>query len=123
MSDEELSRRPEAGSALVAGSEAADALESLAVFAAEDGQPDMAARLLGACEAKRERGGNPFMDYSLPEAILKFKQGFGRLVRSKHDAGTVVVLDSRIAEKRYGKQFIDALPKVPVLRESEGIPW
>lgn len=60
------------------------------------------------------RGGNAFMEYSLPEAILKFKQGFGRLIRSKQDRGSVVVLDSRIATKPYGKRFIDALPTLPV---------
>jgi len=63
------------------------------------------------------RGGSSFMEYSLPTAILKFKQGFGRLVRSKRDRGRVVVLDPRIVTKRYGREFIDALPDVP-LRES-----
>ncbi len=62
-------------------------------------------------------GGNAFMDYSLPEAILKFKQGFGRLIRSKQDRGSVVVLDPRIVTKRYGVHFLRALPKLPV-RES-----
>lgn len=64
----------------------------------------------------RQSGGNPFNEYSLPEAILKFKQGFGRLIRSKSDFGCVVVLDSRIVNKSYGKLFIDALPAVPVKR-------
>ena len=64
----------------------------------------------------KQRGGNPFNEYSLPEAILKFKQGFGRLIRSKSDFGCVVVLDSRIVNKTYGKLFIDALPPVPVKR-------
>ncbi len=66
-------------------------------------------------ERIKARGGNPFNDYSLPEAILKFKQGFGRLIRSKQDTGTVVVLDSRIVTKTYGKRFIEALPKLPVI--------
>jgi ATP-dependent DNA helicase DinG len=57
-------------------------------------------------------GGNAFMDYQLPEAILKFKQGFGRLIRSGSDRGIVVVLDRRIVTKYYGKRFIAALPKV-----------
>ena len=65
----------------------------------------------------RARGGNPFTEYSLPEAILKFKQGFGRLIRSHTDHGSVVVLDSRIATKRYGHLFIDALPEIPVMCE------
>ncbi|MFA9479495.1 ATP-dependent DNA helicase [Phycisphaerales bacterium AB-hyl4] len=62
----------------------------------------------------RDRGGNPFVEYSLPEAILKFKQGFGRLIRSRKDRGRVAVLDPRIATKRYGQQFIEALPELPV---------
>ena len=51
------------------------------------------------------------MEYSLPEAVLKFKQGFGRLVRTKTDTGIVVVLDRRIIEKWYGKAFLDSIPK------------
>ncbi len=69
-------------------------------------------------EARSERitlrGGNAFADYSLPEAVLKFKQGFGRLIRSKTDQGSVVVLDSRLATKPYGKRFLAALPDLPV---------
>ena len=60
------------------------------------------------------RGGNAFAEYSLPEAILKFKQGFGRLIRSRQDHGSVVVLDPRIVTKPYGKRFINALPDLPV---------
>jgi ATP-dependent DNA helicase DinG len=62
----------------------------------------------------RKTGGNPFRDYALPEAILKFKQGFGRLIRSRSDRGTVVVLDPRLMSKPYGRQFLDALPDLPV---------
>ncbi len=69
-------------------------------------------------EARTDRikaqGDNPFIQYCLPEAILKFKQGFGRLIRSKQDSGTVVVLDSRIVNKSYGRNFIAALPALPV---------
>ncbi len=65
-------------------------------------------------EQIRLKGGNPFSQYSLPEAVLKFKQGFGRLIRSKQDEGRVVVLDNRIVSKSYGRAFIDALPRVPV---------
>jgi len=72
-------------------------------------------------ERIKARGGNPFGEYSLPEAILKFKQGFGRLIRSKTDRGTVVVLDSRITTKSYGHQFIAALPKLPVKRVRAGL--
>ncbi|HUO07267.1 MAG TPA: helicase C-terminal domain-containing protein [Phycisphaerae bacterium] len=67
-------------------------------------------------DAIKAEGGNPFAEYSLPEAIIKFKQGFGRLIRSKTDTGIVVVLDKRIATKPYGKQFLEALPGGRVVR-------
>jgi ATP-dependent DNA helicase DinG len=60
------------------------------------------------------RGGNSFMDFSLPEAILKFRQGVGRLIRAKTDSGVVAVLDNRVLTKRYGQAFLDAAPKCPV---------
>ncbi len=66
--------------------------------------------LAGRLEQIRAAGGNAFMDYQLPSAIIKFKQGFGRLIRSKTDTGIVVVLDSRIVRKRYGGQFLAAIP-------------
>ncbi len=64
----------------------------------------------------RDNGGSPFMDYQLPEAIIRFKQGFGRLIRSKNDRGQVVVLDRRIVTKSYGHKFIQALPHIPIER-------
>lgn len=69
-------------------------------------------------ERIKARGGNAFADYSLPEAVLKFKQGFGRLIRSKQDTGSVLVLDSRIVNKPYGRKFIEALPKLPIRDDS-----
>jgi ATP-dependent DNA helicase DinG len=60
------------------------------------------------------RGGNAFFEYSLPEAILKFRQGVGRLIRTKSDQGIVVVLDNRVLQKRYGQSFLDAIPKCPL---------
>ena len=69
-------------------------------------------------ERIRERGGNPFMDFQLPEAVLKFKQGIGRLIRTKSDTGIVVILDPRVCTKRYGKCFLDALPECKVLVQS-----
>ena len=69
-------------------------------------------------DAIRAAGGNPFNDYQLPEAVIKFKQGFGRLIRSKQDSGIVVVLDPRIRNKPYGRVFIDSLPKCRVSEES-----
>lgn len=65
-------------------------------------------------EAIEARGGNSFGEFSLPEAILKFRQGVGRLIRTKTDSGIVVVLDNRVLSKRYGQAFLDALPKCPV---------
>ncbi|NOZ61393.1 MAG: DEAD/DEAH box helicase family protein [Calditrichaeota bacterium] len=56
-------------------------------------------------------GGNAFMDYSLPHAVLKLKQGFGRLIRKKTDIGSVFILDKRIVEKFYGKVFLNSLPQ------------
>ena len=56
------------------------------------------------------RGGNAFRDYSLPEAVLKFRQGIGRLIRSKTDTGLVTILDSRVTNKFYGARFMYALP-------------
>ncbi|HUC84567.1 MAG TPA: helicase C-terminal domain-containing protein [Candidatus Acidoferrales bacterium] len=65
-------------------------------------------------EAIEARGGNSFGEYSLPEAILKFRQGVGRLIRAKTDTGIVVILDNRILTKQYGQAFLDALPKCPM---------
>jgi ATP-dependent DNA helicase DinG len=65
-------------------------------------------------EAIEARGGNSFAEFSLPEAILKFRQGVGRLIRTKTDTGIIVVLDNRILAKQYGQAFLDALPKCPV---------
>jgi ATP-dependent DNA helicase DinG len=65
-------------------------------------------------EAIEARGGNSFGEFSLPEAILKFRQGVGRLIRTKTDQGIIVALDNRILTKQYGQAFIDALPKCPV---------
>lgn len=60
------------------------------------------------------KGGNSFMDYSLPEAVLKFRQGAGRLIRSKTDEGIITILDFRILSKQYGKYFLNALEECPV---------
>ena len=65
-------------------------------------------------EQIEKTGGNPFLEYSVPEAILKLRQGVGRLIRSTSDKGFVVILDNRILKKKYGKAFIRALPPAPV---------
>ena len=57
---------------------------------------------------------DPFNQYSIPQAILTFRQGFGRLIRTKEDRGVVVTLDRRILTKRYGQAFLDSLPEVTV---------
>ncbi|MFM7101040.1 MAG: ATP-dependent DNA helicase, partial [Verrucomicrobiota bacterium] len=78
-------------------------------FAVPD-HPLIEARL----ERIEARGGNAFTEFSLPEAILKFRQGVGRLIRTKSDSGIVVVLDNRLLTKRYGQAFLDAVPSCPV---------
>jgi ATP-dependent DNA helicase DinG len=65
-------------------------------------------------EMVQERGGDPFTEYSLPEAILKLRQGVGRLIRTKSDRGIVVILDNRIVTRSYGRAFMRALPKCPI---------
>ena len=71
-------------------------------------------------DAIRRSGGNPFAQYQLPEAIILFKQGFGRLIRTRTDSGFVVVLDHRIVSKPYGRQFIAALPDIEIVRDEFG---
>jgi len=65
-------------------------------------------------EAIEARGGSSFAEFSLPEAILKFRQGVGRLIRTRTDSGIIVVLDNRILTRQYGQAFLRALPKCPV---------
>ena len=66
------------------------------------------------CERIKEKGGEPFRDLQLPEAILKFRQGVGRLIRSREDRGQIAVLDGRILSRRYGQSFLKILPECPV---------
>lgn len=73
-------------------------------------QPFVEARI----DHVRAQGGNPFMDFQLPEAILKFRQGVGRLIRTSTDQGMIVILDSRVCTKAYGRMFLDALPPCEV---------
>ena len=62
------------------------------------------------CDHIRERGGNPFNELTLPDALIKFRQGVGRLIRSATDRGLVTILDSRVLAKSYGRLFLDSLP-------------
>ena len=65
-------------------------------------------------EAIEAQGGNPFVEYSVPEAVLKLRQGVGRLIRTAKDSGLVVLLDNRVVTKPYGKTFLNALPDAPI---------
>jgi ATP-dependent DNA helicase DinG len=69
--------------------------------------PVVAARI----KAIDEDGGNAFFEYQVPSAVISLKQGFGRLIRSLHDRGLLCLLDNRILNKRYGRVFLDSLPK------------
>ena len=64
--------------------------------------------------ARSETFDDPFYNYQVPDAILRFRQGFGRLIRSKTDRGVVVVLDKRVTSKGYGKLFLESLPECTV---------
>jgi len=63
----------------------------------------------------QKKGGDAFLEYNLPEAVLKFKQGFGRLIRSKNDTGIIAILDSRIINKFYGRAFLNSIPKCEII--------
>ena len=67
----------------------------------------------GRCERLEQQGKDPFLHYSVPNAILKLRQGFGRLIRSKRDRGVVVLCDKRVVTRRYGPAFLRALPVPP----------
>jgi ATP-dependent DNA helicase DinG len=68
--------------------------------------------------ARSETFEDPFYEFQLPEAVLRFRQGFGRLIRTQFDRGVIAVLDKRIITKRYGKLFLDSLPQCTVTVDS-----
>ncbi len=80
---------------------------------ASPGDPLLQARL----DAMRKQGGNPFMDYQLPTAVLTLKQGVGRLIRDVDDRGLCVICDPRLFSKAYGRLFLESLPPMPVERD------
>ena len=89
---------------------AGDALENLVLtklpFSVPQ-DPVVAARV----EAIRNRNGNPFLEYIVPQAVIRFRQGFGRLIRDRKDRGCILILDRRVLDKSYGRTFLDSLPQ------------
>ena len=90
-----------------------DALSSVIIMRLPFANPDHPLEL-ARTERTAALGKNAFFDYTVPEAVLKFRQGFGRLIRTKDDTGIVVILDSRIIQKRYGQTFLHSIPECPV---------
>ena len=69
----------------------------------------------------KNNGQNPFNDYQVPQAVIKFKQGIGRLIRSKTDYGNIIILDNRIIKKYYGRKFLETLPKNAIKDSKDNI--
>ena len=90
-----------------------DALSSVIIMRLPFANPDHPLEV-ARTERTTALGKNAFFDYTVPEAVLKFRQGFGRLIRTKDDTGIVVILDSRIIQKRYGQTFLHSIPECPV---------
>jgi len=84
---------------------------------ASPGDPVLQARI----DAMREAGGNPFMEYQLPQAVISLKQGVGRLIRDVNDRGVLMLCDPRLGSKSYGRVFIDSLPPMCKTRRFEVI--
>lgn len=84
---------------------------------ASPSEPIISARI----EAVRERGGNPFIEYQVPSAIISLKQGLGRLIRKKTDRGILAILDVRLLTSRYGSMFLSSLPRIPLTNEMSAI--
>ena len=74
-------------------------------------------------ERLKLQGRDWFREYTLPEAIIRLKQGFGRLIRSREDRGLVAILDNRLFTKGYGQQILAALPRCPRVRDLSQVRW
>jgi ATP-dependent DNA helicase DinG len=74
-------------------------------------------------ELIESRKGNPFLEYQVPQAVMMFKQGFGRLIRTKTDRGVVAALDPRITTKHYGKTFLSDLPKCEYTSDIDAVKY
>ncbi|MGB5305864.1 MAG: ATP-dependent DNA helicase [Gammaproteobacteria bacterium] len=81
------------------------------------GDPVLQARI----DALREQGGNPFIDYQLPTAVISLKQGIGRLIRDSNDRGVLVLCDPRLRSRSYGRVFINSLPAMPATRDIDAV--
>ena len=95
-----------------------EALETVIITRLPFSVPDhplLAARL----ERIRDRGGDAFAEYQLPEAVLKLKQGFGRLIRRASDRGQVILLDPRVSTRPYGRLFLESLPDCRIETDEE----
>ena len=86
---------------------------------ASPGDPITAARI----DMIKKKGGKPFMEYQVPEAVLALRQGIGRLIRHRNDRGIMMIADPRITGKGYGKAFLAALPKAPVVHSFPMLRW
>ena len=75
----------------------------------------------GKMESIQREGGNPFLDYQVPGAVIMLKQGLGRLIRNRNDRGVLALMDKRIVDKHYGKIFLKSLPPYRVTREVKGV--
>lgn len=95
-----------------------DALQNVIITRLPFSVPDHPL-LQARVEQIREQGGHPFVDYQVPEAVIKLRQGFGRLIRSQEDRGQVVILDPRIRTKPYGRIFLESLPDCQVIIDDD----